>query len=82
MELLLIVQEQMSQFVRHREILAYRSMMRIDANDRLGRVAINKARYIVIQRLIENSGSLGFRNFLDRHRGFLDPVGRKQRLHQ
>jgi hypothetical protein len=35
MELLLIVQEQMSQFMGRGEILSYRRMMRIDAYDRL-----------------------------------------------
>jgi hypothetical protein len=40
MRKLLIVQEQMSQFMGRGEILSYRRMMRIDAYDRLGFVAI------------------------------------------
>jgi hypothetical protein len=76
MELLLIVEKEMPEFVRRREILTYGSMVCIDADDCLGLISVQETRNVILQGLMEDPGALSLRNYFDWNWGLGDFVGR------
>src|ERR1700678_2358217 len=78
MELLLVVEQQVPKFVRRCEVLSHGGMVRVDPDDCLRFIPIQKTRYVVLQGLVEKSSSFCFVNSLYRHRSCGDVIGCQQ----
>ena len=81
MELLLIVQEQVTEFVPDRAILPDWGMMRIDADDGMPLVAIKEAREVAFKRINEDPRALCLGDPGYRNRSLGDLVLREKRLY-
>ena len=82
MELVLIVEQQMTQFMSNGEVLPNRCVMRVHANDFLIGVAEKKARQVAFERINGYSRPFCPCDFPDGNGGFRDLGVPEERFHQ
>ena len=82
MQRFLIVQEIMAQLVTDCEILPDRVMMRVNADDSLAFIPVQKTRQITLKGIYENSRPFSLRDLGDLNGRFFYPVFRQQICYQ